>query len=507
MAKRKDYYLNRLRQLWKWGTFIGVHDQLDFELSKRIRLMNQLAMFFAIINFLYLPIFYFSGSIAHTLFLPLISLFHVSCIFLNYLGFYHGSRWCFLGGINLILLAYGVSFDYHSGIILMFFPWALLPQVLFESTQKKTIILFMSISIIFCISLELGLGQLFPQIDTSEAFLSVIRFCFVITVLLLLAGMVEFFRRENIFHINQLNHSLHMQNQLNHKLATSKIELEQTHQKLEQQHQQLIATQSQLIQSEKMAGLGTLVAGVAHEINNPTNFLYLGVRCLEKDLDHQRAFFLDLLEEEKEISTIFRSQNEQIDSSLKDIRQGSERVKTIVEDLRAFSRLDEAEKKIVSLVESLQSTIRITQAGYKKRVHFITDFQSHRAIECWPAKLNQVFMNLIVNACQAIEKKQQTPQIVEPGTLTIRTLESANPEGYYLIQFEDTGCGMIDEVQKKMFEPFFTTKAVGEGTGMGLSITYGIIEEHKGHIQVKSVVDQGTQITIYLPLSSKDTIN
>ena len=169
-----------------------------------------------------------------------------------------------------------------------------------------------------------------------------------------------------------------------------------------------------------------------------------------------------------------------------------------MQDLRTFSRLDEADKKTVNLVDSLKSTLRLTETKYKESVRFIHDFQDQPELECHPAQLNQVFMNLVVNACQAIEKKQADTKDKTPGTLTIRTWIKGHELG---LTFQDSGCGMTEGVKKKMFEPFFTTKPVGQGTGLGLSISYGIIEKHKGRFEIDSEVGKGTTLTVWLPLS------
>lgn len=259
----------------------------------------------------------------------------------------------------------------------------------------------------------------------------------------------------------------------------------------------LQTTQTHLIQSEKMAALGILVAGVAHEINNPVNFLHLGAYNLKQAIEQQKQFLLPLLIDEPEIITILKRQYQQQESSLDSIEEGCERIKNIVDDLRTFSRLDEASRKVVNIIDSLKSTIHITQTHYQKNIKIVTDFQAQPELECWPAKLNQVFMNIIVNSCHAIEQQQQITAL--EGLLIISSIEK-NKE--LIICFQDNGCGMSDEIKNKMFEPFFTTKAVGQGTGLGMSLSYGIIQEHHGRIEVTSQLGQGTSTRIYLPLQA-----
>lgn len=264
---------------------------------------------------------------------------------------------------------------------------------------------------------------------------------------------------------------------------------------------ELKTTQSHLVESEKMAALGTLVAGVAHEINNPVNFVHLGLYGLKEGVDKQKQFLYPLLEDEVSIIDILKQQYQHLDNSLDNIEEGCVRIKTIVEDLRTFSRLDEAERKMVDLIESLKATIRITQTQYQKNVKIVTDFTVQPELECWAAKLNQVFMNIIVNACHAIEKQQQDTHSQLAGTLTISSYETIKNEGRELaICFRDDGCGMTTEVKNKIFEPFFTTKPVGQGTGLGMSLSYGIIQEHHGRIEVESILGKGTAITLFIPL-------
>lgn len=260
--------------------------------------------------------------------------------------------------------------------------------------------------------------------------------------------------------------------------------------------------QMQLVQSEKMAGLGTLVAGVAHEINNPVNFVHLSAASLATDLAAFKRFIFELAgsDADEEVTAIFNEKFARFEHCLQDINDGGKRIKTIVSDLRTFSRLDEADQKHVNVIESLQSTLRLVDTQYRKTVNIICDFQAQPELECWPAQLNQVFMNILTNACQAMNQKQQQTGDQTPGTLTIRSVI----DGEYLkISFQDTGCGMTPEVQNKVFEPFFTTKPVGEGVGMGMSISFSIIEKHRGRIEIASTPGKGSTFSVFLPIKSE----
>jgi two-component system, NtrC family, sensor kinase len=285
--------------------------------------------------------------------------------------------------------------------------------------------------------------------------------------------------------------------QLENKVNERTKQLQETLMKLEKQHIKLKSTQSKLVHSEKMASLGTLVAGVAHEINNPINYAYLSSKVLEKDLDKFKEELMYLLDgTDHEVMNFFEEYFTRFSGSINNILEGSNQVKNIVQDLRLFSRLDEAVKKEIYVSEALETTIRLVKTEYAKQIEFTTNFHTDGKIECYPSQLNQVFLNIIVNACQAIMKKQKDLKDQTIGLVKISLLD--NHKGI-LIVFNDTGCGMNEEVKSKIFEPFFTTKPIGQGTGLGMSISYGIIERHNGNIEVESQVGKGTTIIIFLP--------
>ena len=276
-------------------------------------------------------------------------------------------------------------------------------------------------------------------------------------------------------------------------------------QRVEERTKELKNTQSQLVQSEKMASLGFLVAGVAHEINNPSSFTHTSAYNLEKDIEKLKALLIGLAgdDTDKEILDAFDEKFNVLFNHLASIKEGTSRISKTVSDLRTFSRMEKQEMKPIKLLEGLNITLNLVKTQYKDQVEFVTEFQSDPEVEGIAAELNQVFMNLLINACQAILEKQKRTGEEIMGTLTIQTLEKNE---YALIRFEDTGAGMSKEVKQKMFDPFFTTRPVGEGTGLGLFISYGIIQKHKGRFEVVSEEDKGTTVTLYLPLKSKKSI-
>ncbi|NSB12767.1 ATP-binding protein [Clostridium beijerinckii] len=285
--------------------------------------------------------------------------------------------------------------------------------------------------------------------------------------------------------------------ELEDKVNERTKQLMQTFAELEEQHNKLKSAQSKLIQSEKMASLGTLVAGVAHEINNPINYIYLSSKVLDMDLCNFKEEVIELLDNaDDDVLNFFEQYFNKFSKSIINILDGSNQVTTIVNDLRLFSRLDEAVKKEIDVSEALETTIRLVKTKYTKQIKFIKNFQTHRKIECYPSQLNQVFLNIIVNACHAIVEKQNDLVCENNGLIGISVFDN-NKE--IIIEFCDNGCGMTKDTISRIFEPFFTTKPMGQGTGLGMSISYGIIEKHNGSIDVESKVGEGSTITIHIP--------
>lgn len=283
------------------------------------------------------------------------------------------------------------------------------------------------------------------------------------------------------------------------ELAKANEELKVANQQIKSSFQELKQTQAQLVQSENLVSLGTLVAGVAHEINNPINFVYGSMKLMEDNLIAITELIkeLDNLPRTEVHDEHIRQVKEKLDLDfvlddvhkiVKNVTTGAERVKEIVNNLRTFSRTDTTVKVPVNIHEGIDSTLSLLYHEYKNRIDIIREYDSLPTILGHPGRLNQVFMNLLHNAFQAIEGE---------GTIRIHTLTQ---NGTALLEFTDTGMGISEEHIKNIFDPFFTTKKVGQGTGLGLSISYSIIKDHNGQIEVKSTVGKGTKFTIRLPL-------
>ena len=250
--------------------------------------------------------------------------------------------------------------------------------------------------------------------------------------------------------------------------------------RVETRTRELRETQNQLMQSEKMKSLGQLVAGVAHELNNPIGFVHANLQLLDEFIEK-----LVVSQENGEDATRYR---DAISKLLARSREGTARVSRIVQDLRTFSRMDQADLQMAQLTDEIDRTLTLMEPQFKGGIDVVREYQTLPDVSCYPSQLNQVFLNLLMNACDVLE---------DGGTITIR----AEPidEGVR-IEFEDSGPGIPAEVQRRIFDPFFTTKEVGKGTGLGLSLSHGIIERHGGRIQILSDPGEGAIFRIELPL-------
>lgn len=255
-----------------------------------------------------------------------------------------------------------------------------------------------------------------------------------------------------------------------------------------------VATRTQaLLASEKMASIGQLAAGVAHEINNPIGFVISNLNTLGRYADA-----LLPLAELGAASPAGKTLSQNLDLGylrtdmhdlLNETRDGLERVRKIVLDLKSFSHLDEAEWQDADLLAGLERTLNVTMHEWKDKADIVRELAPLPRVRCMPAQINQVFLNLLVNAAQSISGK---------GTITLRS--GVAGAGVW-IEVADTGCGMDEATQRRIFDPFFTTKPVGTGTGLGMAVTYDILKKHRGSLELQSAPGKGTTIRIRLPTS------
>ncbi len=289
---------------------------------------------------------------------------------------------------------------------------------------------------------------------------------------------------------------------IENEIRAKNEELEKTLARIKEMH-------IQLVMSEKMASLGEITAGVAHEIKNPLNFITGTIEPLKRDisdllevlekyesviadLDLQEAFYeVDNFKSEIEFDFLLS----EIHKLMEGISEGSNRTKEIVKSLGSFSRKGDDKFVMHNIHEGIDSTLILLGNKIKNKITIHKEYGDTPEIECLPDRLNQVFMNILSNAIQAID---------ENGEIFIKTKSEGSN---VIIQIRDSGKGMTDEVQKRVFEPFYTTKGMGKGTGLGLSISYSIVEQHNGKIDISSEPSKGTEFIITLPVQQKSAIH
>jgi GAF domain-containing protein/PAS domain-containing protein len=317
---------------------------------------------------------------------------------------------------------------------------------------------------------------------------------------------------------NQLAIAIH-QSQLYEQSRSATITAQTKAEQLELALGELQKTQAQLVQSEKMSSLGQLVAGVAHEINNPVNFIYA-------NLGYANDYTQDILNLLRLYQQQFPNPTPEIwdeivridlDFLLEDLpkilgsmKVGAERICEIVQSLRTFSRFAEADMKVVDLHEGLDSTLMILQSrlkanGKHPEIQAIKEYEDLPKVECYAGQLNQVFMNLLVNAIDAIDEQNQerSPEAIAANPSWIRLSTEFDNDSQVVIRIADNGPGMTEQVRQHLFDPFFTTKPVGTGTGLGLSISYQIVvEKHRGQLHCHSELGKGTEFAIEIPVQS-----
>ena len=315
-----------------------------------------------------------------------------------------------------------------------------------------------------------------------------------------LADKINIFKKEKEKAQVQYLDTLHENERLT-KEQNKILEQKVTERTSELEHtlENLRKTQAQLVQSEKLVSLGLLTAGIAHEINNPINFVSASVPSLKRNFEDVKSLITEIKsikvseEQRIQLDELFKQLDinatlEETEILLNGISDGANRTSIIVKDLQSFSRIDDKEMKTANLHYGIDSTLALLKNKITDSIEVIMDYGNIPPIKCYEGQLNQVFMNVLNNAIDAIPGK---------GTITVKT---RSENGFVKIYVTDSGVGMSEEVKKKIFDPFFTTKDVGKGTGLGLAVSYGIIERHGGTIEVKSEQGKGTEFIISLPV-------
>ena len=311
----------------------------------------------------------------------------------------------------------------------------------------------------------------------------------------------------------EINDLIETYNKMAESLEASYTDLEnkvkERTSELETANNELKNTQTMMVHSEKMRSLGQLVSGITHEINNPINFIHGNMLHLknystdlvhlielyessEEDLDEDKQNKIKALKEQIELDFI----KEDLPMLIKSCHEGTERTKNIILDLKNFSRLDEMVINSINLEREIETTLNILNNKIKNKIEVVKEYENDiPLIDGFGGQINQVFMNVLDNACYAIK---------ETGKIHIRLKKT---EKHVTIEFEDSGSGMNQEQKSKIFEPFYTTKPVGQGSGMGMSISYKVIQNHQGTIVVNSEIGKGTTFKIQLPIKMEEAMN
>lgn len=287
-------------------------------------------------------------------------------------------------------------------------------------------------------------------------------------------------------------------NQMSRHVSQARAELKKKINELEKANTELKETQSRLVHSSKMVSLGQLVAGVAHELNNPIGFIYSNMTHL-KDYGDKLIEISEAAQKNPEsVPHLIERYDlayikEDLPKLIRSCEDGARRTRDIVLGLRNFSRLEEAKLKEIDLHESIDNTLNLLQGEIKNRIQVVKTYGTLPLVTCYASQINQVFMNILSNAVQAIEGNGNI-------WITTKSIKMAGEIDAIRISFQDSGSGIPPEAIEKVFDPFFSTKAIGQGTGLGLSISYGIIQNHRGDIQVKSQLGIGTEFIVTIPV-------
>ncbi|MBW4612937.1 MAG: MASE1 domain-containing protein [Desmonostoc vinosum HA7617-LM4] len=370
----------------------------------------------------------------------------------------------------------------------------------FRLEQWQTTLLIIVMAIIAIFGTSRGFGSFAKDsVGTSLLLLQSFMSALTVATLILSAAMQE--NRNSASKLEQAN------NELEHRVEQRTVELQQTLKELQ-------TMQAQLIQKEKMSSLGQLVAGVAHEINNPVSFIHGNLVYVQEYTQNLLGFVKlhqqhdwhhtpEIVTAVKEFDLEFLQ--EDLPKMLSSMKTGTERIRQIVLSLRNFSRIDEAEFKAVDIHAGIDSTLMILQHRLKAtserpEIEVSKNYGILPLVECYAGQLNQVFMNILVNAIDALEERNAIKD--HPNQITIRT--NVVNATWVEIAIADNGIGIPENLQQRIFDPFFTTKPIGKGTGMGMSISYQIVtENHQGQLKCYSIPHEGTEFIIQIPLQQK----
>jgi two-component system NtrC family sensor kinase len=294
-------------------------------------------------------------------------------------------------------------------------------------------------------------------------------------------------RVKNLLQTRHLHLQLKAQNASLEQQVQRRTELAE---QLADTNQKLRAAQAHLVHSEKMAGLGQLVAGIAHEINNPLAFVINNIFIVQEVLEKLAA-------EGAGLPAGALAKVSKMQAQIRDAYAGATRVKELVTKLRTFSRLDEGTIKTINIHESIESVLLFLRHKTEGRIEVERQYGEVEMLTCLAGELNQVLMNIVANAIDAIDANQEN---AGSGRITIAT---GQQNGHFVIRVRDTGKGIPEQIRNRIFEPFFTTKPIGQGTGLGLAISYGIMQAHRGSMEFSSKAGEGTEFTLKIPTAPR----
>jgi len=470
-----------LKELWKFITNLGVSDKLSQFDIRALILLNQVS-FIMTLWFIFTTLLSLFQYNALAFFLSLSNVILFSAVlFINSFGRPGLSKNYFVVFGLVMVFFVNMVFDKSFNPNVQFLSTAIFPVLIYK--KRSVAFSLVMISIIAFIGANIYQANHAPLMPLEVSKMGATFNGPTFIVMIVVTLIAYFFRNVSEEFERKVVEKNRYLNELIEKMKTM---------------------QSQMINSEKMASLGQLTAGIAHEINNPINFVSSNISPLKTDLvelkelcyKYKQLHRSENLENDlKEIESFSEDIDPdflygEIETLINGIEEGAGRTKEIVMGLRSFSRIDEDEFKEVNIHDGFDSTLMLLKNKIKNRIEVHMDFGKLPTIEGIPGKLNQVLMNILNNASEAIQDK---------GDIFIKT-EYKSKKREILISIKDNGIGMNEAVRRKLFEPFYTTKEIGKGTGLGLSISFGIIEKHHGNIRVNSKPGEGSEFIITLPV-------
>jgi signal transduction histidine kinase len=527
-----------MKKLWKKLSHLGINKDESLQFHRDIILLNQnnallgITMSIELIMEAILFCLNLNDVNVSTLRIFLLVLLCTVNLYFSYKKKFITAKVLTIVFFPFFLFLFPILVGFYAIEIYLWYPFAaialsIIPLLVFNpKTERKlrTITLWYLFAYVFFIDLfALAIGAPnFLNLDLPRLIFSKMAqtgiFCFVIFSVYYLININKKFEEQLIDANNdildksnlleQQSNELKIQNlslkEHKEELQTKNLELNEFQKELNRQNEELKSTmnvlkstQSQLIHSEKMASLGVLTAGIAHEINNPINFINSGVSGLKSLIDETYIVSNENVKNEKDLqkrSNKITQLNSEANLLINHIEYGITRTTDIIKGLSKFSRMENSKLELSDINQTIDSTLSIISGRIKDRIEIVKQYSQIPPIYCYPVSLGQIILNLLSNAIQSHTGK---------GVVKIST----NTDNEFVqISISDNGSGISPEIQSKIFEPFFTTKEVGQGTGLGLSITYGLVEKHMGNISFETTLGKGTTFIVKIPVDLKEKI-